>query len=368
MGEFIERLNKEIIKSIGNNYDDNYDAVRFGKKNAPSAYQKLRWSIRERIFPNLINKHEFSSALIGLNNVIGKYGRKLNKLYELLADDESKEWLIKLIAFYILGNRKVMLPSNTADYRKWRSEEAKLFSATDSIAINFLGEQRPIYLADLTNIGFPIKLFTTSVVNQFQAEQYNYKNKIMSTPRDVVLDCGVCYGDTALYFAHLVGEEGKVVGFEFIPSNFNAIKENFKMNSALSKRIKIVERPLWDKSGVKSYYKDLGPGSSVKFEEFEGYEGVCETTTINQTVKELELERVDFIKMDIEGAEPFALEGAKETIIKFRPKLAIASYHSMDDFVNIPLWIEALNLGYKIYLGHPTIHWEETIIFAQIED
>lgn len=69
--------------------------------------------------------------------------------------------------------------------------------------------------------------------------------------------------------------------------------------------------------------------------------------------------------MDIEGAEPFALQGAIETIKKHKPKLAIAIYHSMDDFTNIPKWILDLNLGYEIYLGHYTIHAEETICFAK---
>ena len=69
--------------------------------------------------------------------------------------------------------------------------------------------------------------------------------------------------------------------------------------------------------------------------------------------------------MDIEGTEPFALKGAEKTIRKFRPKLAIAIYHSMGDFINIPKWILELNLDYEIYLGHYTIHSEETIIFAK---
>jgi hypothetical protein len=68
--------------------------------------------------------------------------------------------------------------------------------------------------------------------------------------------------------------------------------------------------------------------------------------------------------MDIEGAELKALEGALETIKKYKPKMAIAIYHSMDDLVNIPKWIAGLNLGYKMHLGHYTIHSEETILFA----
>ena len=71
--------------------------------------------------------------------------------------------------------------------------------------------------------------------------------------------------------------------------------------------------------------------------------------------------------MDIEGAEPIALKGAIETIKKFKPKLAIAIYHSFDDFVNIPNWILSIDLGYEIFIDHYTIHTEETICFARIK-
>jgi hypothetical protein len=74
---------------------------------------------------------------------------------------------------------------------------------------------------------------------------------------------------------------------------------------------------------------------------------------------------VDFIKMDIEGAELPALKGAVETIKKFKPQLAIAIYHNMEDFTAIPKWIKGLGLGYQLYLGHYTIHGEETVIFAK---
>lgn len=47
-----------------------------------------------------------------------------------------------------------------------------------------------------------------------------------------------------------------------------------------------------------------------------------------------------------------------------RPKLAIAIYHSIEDFVNIPKWLMGLDLNYWFYLGHYTIHAEETVLFA----
>ena len=98
---------------------------------------------------------------------------------------------------------------------------------------------------------------------------------------------------------------------------------------------------------------------------FEGQSGSTFTISIDDFVIRNNINDIGFIKMDIEGAEPIALEGAIETIKKFRPVLAIAIYHSMEDFINIPRWILNLDLGYELFVGHYTIHREETICFAK---
>ena len=77
--------------------------------------------------------------------------------------------------------------------------------------------------------------------------------------------------------------------------------------------------------------------------------------------------KVSFIKMDIEGAELPSLRGAVNTLQAFKPKLAISIYHSMNDFVEIPEFLNNLGLGYKFYLGHYTIHAEETVLYAIAE-
>ena len=76
------------------------------------------------------------------------------------------------------------------------------------------------------------------------------------------------------------------------------------------------------------------------------------------------VERVDFLKLDIEGSELGALEGAKETLREFRPKLAISVYHKFSDFFEIPAFIDSLGLHYDLYLDHYTIHSEETILYG----
>lgn len=59
-----------------------------------------------------------------------------------------------------------------------------------------------------------------------------------------------------------------------------------------------------------------------------------------------------FIKYDVEGSEEKALDGSKQTIAKYRPKLNVALYHRNEDMFAIPLQIAALNRRYKMYLRH----------------
>jgi FkbM family methyltransferase len=176
---------------------------------------------------------------------------------------------------------------------------------------------------------------------------------------------GGCWADTALYFASKIGHEGKVYSFEFIPDNIKLHNINTNFNPDLKKRIELVSNPVSDITGIPVYYFDHGPGSRIEFKPFEGQSGSTSTISIDDFVTKNNLEKVDFIKMDIEGAELPALKGAVETIKKFRPKLAIAIYHSMEDFINIPEWILSLNLDYELFIGHYTIHAEETVCFAK---
>jgi FkbM family methyltransferase len=86
---------------------------------------------------------------------------------------------------------------------------------------------------------------------------------------------------------------------------------------------------------------------------------------------ELEVRRIDdiiqvaptFIKMDIEGAELSALEGARETISKHRPALAICVYHRPSDLWEIPRLVQSISSGYKLYLRHYTECIYETVLY-----
>lgn len=71
-------------------------------------------------------------------------------------------------------------------------------------------------------------------------------------------------------------------------------------------------------------------------------------TSIDKIYKENDLKKIDFIKMDIEGMERNALEGAKEVIRKFKPKLSICTYHIPDDPIVLPKLIKEIRNDYII--------------------
>ena len=74
-------------------------------------------------------------------------------------------------------------------------------------------------------------------------------------------------------------------------------------------------------------------------------------TRIDTLASELQLPRVDFIKMDIEGSERFALAGAKAVIARHQPRLAICSYHLSDDVAAISTLVRQANAGYSMRCG-----------------
>ena len=75
-----------------------------------------------------------------------------------------------------------------------------------------------------------------------------------------------------------------------------------------------------------------------------------------------------FIKMDIEGEEIRALNGAKKLILDSRPELAICVYHYINHFWEIPNLLHDWNLGYKFYMRTHSSGCMETVLYAIAED
>ncbi len=367
--EFMSALTRELIANKNNWYGrENHDPDRFGPYEssilaATAGRLKALFSRRAAVLPTVANERLFKN--IGVTEPLDE----MASCYDLLADEYSKAIFLKVLAYRLLGPRKVRLPLNNADYWSQRERIRSLGKSSDTIRVDF--PKLALMHLDLGEIGYPIELYfaPAGVMATFVLKQYEYGKRspaIKAKAGDYVIDAGGCWGDTALYFAHTVGAAGKVYTFEFLPDNLSILTRNLGLNRELSDRIEVVPEALWNRSKETIHYSANGPGTSLMPSLKPGDVGssLVSTISIDDFVSEHKVPRIDYIKMDIEGAELNALKGAKRTIRAFKPQLAISVYHRKDDVVAIPDYVRSLNLGYEFFLDHFTIYGEETILFA----
>lgn len=371
---FVELLKKEILKESVNYYTDNLDYYTFGTKRP---LKKRLINQCKRLFFNkpvlsliLSSNFLYKRFFLGFLFKYTKYIEPLEYFYKNLETQESKDLLIRLLTFRLLGYVKVKLPLSTPEYWQGLKNVEKVRDENDFIAVKSFPWK--VYLHNIEKLGFPQKVYINSkgayatYVLQQYIKKINGKN-LGPAQGDVILDLGGCYGDTSIFFSYLTGNQGKVYAFEFIPGNLDVFKKNLAINNIKNDRVEIIENPVWETSGKTIYYTDAGAASHVSFEKFDGYEGETKTMSIDDFVEKHSIQKLDFIKTDIEGAEPYALKGAIKTLSRFKPKLAISIYHNMDDFTGIIKQINELGLGYKFYLGHYTIYASETVLYCCVE-
>jgi FkbM family methyltransferase len=292
---------------------------------------------------------------------------KLNQLYSQLSDVESRKLLAKLIAYRLLGLTKVQLRSAT-DTEMDRNFYANLQKLISVEIPSFRSGSFEVPCYDLRQIGINFQCYTIpfAINTEFRNQQYS-SALVHVRPGDWVLDCGACWGDTSLWFAEQVTPSGRVFSFEFIPSSLEIFHANLALNPELSECIELVTHPVAESSGDIIRCQDNGAASTFKIAQMDDpnasfVEAV--TVSIDDWVDGNNLQKVDFIKMDIEGAELDALRGAIETLKRFRPQLAIALYHRPEDIYEIPDFLVSQNLGYRYYLKHPTSAGFETVLLA----
>lgn len=294
---------------------------------------------------------------------IMRHAPTLEWLYRALADDASRELMVRLFAFRLLGGMKVGLPIGAARTRVLVEQVKTLCVEQASVPLGFLGWFADRY--DLAALGYPVvaDAHPLNVIHTFLLEQYACPEHPAARvrPGDVVIDGGACWGDTALYFAPLVGGSGRVISYEFSPSNLVLLASNLARNPDLAARIQVEHRALWERSDERLAIEGTGPATQVG--PTQDGDGVL-TRAIDDVPEALGLNRIDFIKLDIEGAELSALKGADRTLRRDRPRLAIALYHDFKDWIEIPAYLNGLGLGYRLSLGHFTIHHCETVLFA----
>lgn len=190
--------------------------------------------------------------------------------------------------------------------------------------------------------------------------QYFDKNIIRACSEDeVFIDGGSLNLMDTCHFVDNYPKFKKIYAFEPDISSYakcKKIKEELLDNSD---RIELVNKGLWSREGKLSFEGGRKGASFVS----EFGDEVVDVISIDSFIERKE-ETVTLIKMDIEGAELEALKGAKETILRDKPDLAICIYHKDEDIIEIPKYILELNPDYELYIRH--YYWTkwETVLYA----
>jgi FkbM family methyltransferase len=175
-------------------------------------------------------------------------------------------------------------------------------------------------------------------------EQFDIYQTTRIKPGAIVLDCGANYG-TFTRRALLRGA-AKVVAIEINPELADAMRRTFAKEIAEG-RVVVYNKGVWDQDAELELR-----GDSVVLAR-DGPPVRVPVTTIDHIVAELHLPSVDFIKMDIEGAEKNALQGGKGTLARFAPTMALSTEHLPDDAQRIPALVsELVPTRYQVEWGY----------------
>lgn len=195
-----------------------------------------------------------------------------------------------------------------------------------------------------------------------------YFDYVQLAPDDVVLNCGVHGGAEIPQFLARLGRKGKLLNIDPLghaylqPFVHDAVEQSdsqvTEVAAALNDRGGEVVLPVEDGGMAASYGIN-----DAQYQVRPGFRAFpCRT--IDEIVSTQGLERVDYIKMDIEGAEIPALEGGLATIKRFRPNLAISIYHAPEHFWDIPLLLMDALQDYRFFVRHYHFISNETLLYG----
>ncbi|MGE4589577.1 MAG: FkbM family methyltransferase [Acidaminococcaceae bacterium] len=169
---------------------------------------------------------------------------------------------------------------------------------------------------------------------------------------ETYVDLGAYDGDTIKEFlAYTDSAYQEIIALE--PDNKNFKKLQRYVEETGLERITLVNKGVWSEEGILGFTASGGRQSSLQSE------GKVEVL-VDSVDHIMQGRQVTYMKLDVEGAEFEALNGARETIGMWTPKLFVAAYHHDNDLWCLPLLLWCLNKNYKIYLRkHPYVPvWE----------
>ena len=338
-------LVNSLIALKTNFYSDNFDHRRFNEEGGD----------RSREFNAL--QHAF---------YLDWYFRNVDQCYQaysLLEDDISKRLYLHLIAYRIGGHFSVKIPVGfLVDQEKIEAFKKNEKSIPSELQVSGL-----LGLLNHFDFIFENKRYIIDCLGlEYYLARKQYflsRESVCITPTDCdyVIDGGACLGETALVFSNAVGERGRVYAFDPVYDHLEILR--FNLDQFPLKNVVMHEYGLAD--------KDIF-ASPVKLEKYDpAFSGINKTVplrSIDSLVENGDIEKIDYIKLDVEGAELAAIKGGIKSIAKFKPKMAISLYHKPNDLFEILIFLKQHFPFYKFYIEHYTIDFGETVLYCNCSD
>jgi len=162
------------------------------------------------------------------------------------------------------------------------------------------------------------------------------------------VDCGAFEGDTLSMLLEQGAPLNAVAAFEPDPKNYMRMIDQLGFHDGLLERVISWPCGVWSSAEQLSFSADRGGASNLQ----PNGNSVIQCVALDQALAGF---APSYIKMDVEGAELQALQGAHNLIVEHRPALAISAYHRPEDLWKLPAYLDDLDLGYRFYLrlhGH----------------
>ena len=196
----------------------------------------------------------------------------------------------------------------------------------------------------------------------------HYMNpNVFPTSDDVYIDGGAWQGDTLLELKDLCGKNIEIHSFEPDEKNYNIL------TSMIAKKhipnCTVIKKALWDCNTTLKFVASAEAVHSMQSRvSGDGLTNQKATEVIATTLDNYSQtigRKPSYIKMDIEGAEPQALNGAADLLKHCSPKLAISAYHEPNHIWQLIEQINGINSSYKFWFEHHSQHLLESVLYAK---
>lgn len=250
-------------------------------------------------------------------------------------------------------------------YERWQGKIEDSYSVFSSLSqktniasIKFKQGQCIIELKDKRMYFFDpydrvARMYSVAPTGTFEKKETLFASRFIK-PGQVCIDAGANFGWYSILFSQLVGPDGQVHSFEPLPHTLEILKCNVGLNE--SKNITLNNIALDEENCSRDLFlPDIGVSGSFKLHKYDkNYEKIrCTCQKLDDYCMTNKINRVDFIKADIEGAEFSLLKGGKKILMRDHPVLLIEiQSHStmLFDYRPVDIFKWLIDLGYSSYL------------------